>query len=106
MAVKIIQSESHHFFRDKICRRHWFLVFLVFVVLNEKLKTLASNIGKSEKRPGQKESNCNNVCRVCQINLKVTYDKCLAKACGNIFKLSARKEYSELSYANIFRALG
>ena len=56
------------------------------------MKTFASDDGKSEKRPGQKESNCNNVCRFCQINLKVTYGKCVAKACGNIFKPSARKE--------------
>ena len=94
-AVKIIQNESHHFFRDKIRKRQWVLVFLAFVVLHEKknqfpnLKILAADVGKSEKRPGQKGSNFNNVCRVCQINHKVTYDKCVAKACGNIFKLQA-----------------
>ena len=37
LAVKIIQSESRHFFRDKICRRQCVLVFLVFVVLREKI---------------------------------------------------------------------
>ena len=36
LAVKIIQSESRHFFRDKICGRHWVLVFLVSLVLREK----------------------------------------------------------------------
>ena len=92
LAVKIIQSESHHFFRDKICRCQWVLVFLVFVVWHEKLKTEALDIGKSEKRPAQKESNCNNVCRVCRINLNATYGKCVGKACGNIFKPSMRKE--------------
>ena len=35
--VKTIQSESHRFFRDKICRRQWVLVFLPFVVLHEKI---------------------------------------------------------------------
>ena len=128
LAVKITQSESRHFFRDKICgrqlacvasvsveqrakngvfgvllhllpcnsllpnraetlatqaRRQWVLVFLVFVVLREKIYFKiwrSSDVGKSEKRPAQKESNCNNVCRVCQVNLKVTYGKCVAKA--------------------------
>ena len=50
-------------------------------------------LGKSEKKPVQKESNCNDVCKVCQVNLKVTYGKSVAiKACGNIFKPSARKQ--------------
>ena len=56
------------------------------------LKTLSSDVGKSEKRLGQNKSNCNNVCRFCQINLKVTYGKCVAKACANTFKPAARKE--------------
>ena len=49
--------------------------------------------GKSEKKPVQKESNCNDVCKVCQVNLKATYVKSGAiKAWGNIFKPSARKQ--------------
>ena len=56
------------------------------------MKTSASVVGKREKRPAQKECNCNNVCRVCEINLKVIYGKCVAKAWRNIFKLLARKE--------------
>ena len=44
-------------------------------------------MGKSEKKPVQKESNCNVVCKVYQVNLNVTYGKSVAiKACGNIFK--------------------
>ena len=31
LAVKIIQSESHRFFRDKVCRRQWVFVFLIFL---------------------------------------------------------------------------
>ena len=48
--------------------------------------------GKSKKRPAKKENNCNDVCRVCQVSLKVTYGNCVAKSCVNIFKPSARKE--------------
>ena len=73
-----------------------FLYFLFLFFWAWKLMNFTiwrpSDIGKSEKRPAQKESNCNNVCRVCHVNLKVTYDKCVATACGNIFKASARKE--------------
>ena len=54
------------------------------------------DVGKSEKKPVQKavqkESNCNDVCKVCQVKLKVTYGKSVAKACGNIFKPLARKQ--------------
>ena len=39
-----------------------------------------SDVGKSEKRPAQKESNCDNVCRVRQVKLKATYGKCVAKS--------------------------
>ena len=66
-----------------------------FVVLREKMNfkiSRPSDVGKSGERPVQRESNCNNVCRVCQVNLKVTYGKCVVKACGNISKPSARKE--------------
>ena len=37
LAVKIIQSESRHFFRDKICRPQCILLFPVFVVLRKKI---------------------------------------------------------------------
>ena len=96
LAVKVIQPESHHFFHDKICRRQWVLVFLVLVVLHEKMnfkfEDLSFGRWESEKGQGQKASSCNNVCRVCLINLNGIYGKCVSKACGNIFKLSARKE--------------
>ena len=96
LAVKIVQSESRHFFRDKICRRQIVIVFPVFVVLREKIYFKIwrpSDVGKSEKEPVQKESNCNDVCKVCQVNIKVTYGKSVViKACGNIFKPSARKQ--------------
>ena len=95
LAVKIIQSESRHFFGDKICRRQCILVFLVFVVLGQKINfkiCRPSDVGKSKKKPVQKESNCKDVCKVCQVNLKATYGKSMAKACGNIFKPSARKQ--------------
>ena len=49
-------------------------------------------LGKSEKKPVQKEKNCNDVCKVCQVNLKVTYGKSVAKVCENISKPSARKQ--------------
>ena len=95
-AVKLIQSESCYFFRDKICRRQCVIVFPVFVVLREKINFKIwrpLDVGKSEKKPFQKERNCNDVCKVCQVNLIVTYGKSVAiKACGNIFKPSARKQ--------------
>ena len=40
----------------------------------------------------KKESNSNDFCRVCRVNLKVTYGSCAAKSCVNLFKPSARKE--------------
>ena len=40
------------------------------------------------------ENNCNDVCRVCQENLKATYGNCVEKSSVNIFKQSARKEMS------------
>ena len=43
-------------------------------------------------RPAKKENNCNDVCRVCQVNLNVTYGNCVVKSCVNIFKPLARKE--------------
>ena len=56
-------------------------LFLVFVVLRKKLNFKISrslDVGKSEKKPVQKESNCNDVCKVCQVNLKVTYGNSVA----------------------------
>ena len=47
---------------------------------------------KAKRGRPKKENNCNDVCRVCQVNLKVTYGNCVAKSCVNIFKLAARKE--------------
>ena len=47
---------------------------------------------KGKRGRPKKENNCNDVCRVCQANLKVTYGNCVAKSCVNIFKPSARKE--------------
>lgn len=47
---------------------------------------------KAKRGQPKKENNCNDVCRVCQLNLKVTYGNCAAKSCVNIFKPSARKE--------------
>ena len=51
------QNHAMHFFRDKPCRRQWVLVFLVFVVLlekmdsNEDLRTLGkAKRGRSKKK--------------------------------------------------------
>ena len=58
-----MQSEPRHFFRDKICRHQCILIFLVFVVLHEKINfkiRRPSDVGKSEKKPVQKGSNCND----------------------------------------------
>ena len=109
MAVKIIQSESCSFFCDKICRCLWVLVFLVFFFFCNKMNFKIwrpLEVGKREKRPAQKESNCNNVCRVCQVNLKLTYGKCVAKACGNIFKPSARKEIFRVVLSGSLKSFG
>ena len=79
----------------QICRRQCVLLILVFVVFGEKINFKIwrpSDVGKSEKKPVQKENNCNGVCKVCQVNLKVTYGKSVAKACKNIFKLSAGRQ--------------
>ena len=35
----------------------------------------------------EKAKRGNDVCRVCQMNLKVTYVNCAAKYCVNIFKV-------------------
>ena len=41
---------------------------------------------KAKRDRPKKENNCNDVCRVSQVNLKVTYGNCAAKSCVNIFK--------------------
>ena len=82
---------------------------LVFLVLCEKINFKIwrpSDIGKSEKKPVQKESNCNNVYKVCQVNLKVTYNKSVAKAWGNIFKPSARKQTSGVVLSESLKSFG
>ena len=33
---------------------------------------------KKQEKPAQKERNCNDVCKVCHVNLKVTYGKSVA----------------------------
>ena len=80
-----------------------------FVVLRDKMNLKIwrpSDVGKSKKRPVQKENNCNNVCRVCQVNLKVTYGKCVAKACGNKFKPSASKEIVGVVLSESLKSFG
>ena len=108
LAVKIIESESRHFFHDKICRPQWAIVFPVFV-LCEKMNFKIwrpSDVDKSEKRLVQTEISCSDVCKVCQVNLKVTYGKCVAKACGNIFKPSARKEIFGVVLSESLKSFG
>ena len=84
-------------------------VFLVFVFLREKINFKIwrpSDLGKSEKKPVQKQSNCDDVCKVCQVNLKVTYGKYVAKACGNIFKPSARKQIFGVVLSESLKSFG
>ena len=40
----------------------------------------------------KKENNCNEVCRICILNLRVTYGDCGTKSCANLLKPSTRKE--------------
>ena len=47
---------------------------------------------KAKRGRPHKENSCNDVCRVCETNLKVTYGNCVAKSCVNLFKPSGRKE--------------
>ena len=75
-----------------LCTRDWILKF--------------EDLGKSKKRAAQKESSCNNVCRVCQENPKVTYDKCVARACGNIFKPLVRKEIFGVVLSQSLKSFG
>ena len=58
-----------------LCRRQWVLVFLAFVVLREKINFKIKTLGRREKREeaGPKRKQFNDVCKVCQVNLKVTY---------------------------------
>ena len=71
-------------------KRFSYFLFSLFAGENEIIRRTLED-GKSKKRPAKKENNC-NVCRVCQVNLKVTYGHCVAKSCVNIFKPLARKE--------------
>ena len=41
-----------------------------------------------------------------EINLKVTYGKCVAKACGNIFKLQARKKIFGVVLSESLKSFG
>ena len=69
---------------------HFFMLFFA----REK-KLIFQDLWRMEKakrgRP-EKENNCNDVCRVCQENLKATYGNRVAKSCVNILKPSVRKE--------------
>ena len=47
---------------------------------------------KAKRGRPTKENNCNEVCRICNLNLRVTYGDCGTKSCGNLFKPSTRKE--------------
>ena len=38
-------------------------------------------MGKAKRGRSKKENNCNDVCRVCQENLKATYGNRAAKCC-------------------------
>ena len=97
LAVKIIQSESRHFFRDKICGRHWVLVFLAFVVLREKINFKIKTLGRREKREeaGPKRKQFNDVCKVCQVNLKHMANLWLKFV--EIYSSRRRENKSELS---------
>ncbi len=47
---------------------------------------------KAKRGRPKKENNCNEVCRICNLNLRVTYGDCGTKSCANLFKPSTRKE--------------
>ena len=58
LAVKIIQSESRHFFRGKVCRHQLVLVFLVFIFYWRKL--LDDLLPTARSSPHNRKSVRNN----------------------------------------------
>ena len=71
----------------KGAERFSYFLFSLFAGENEIIRRSLENGKRGQPK---KENNCNDVCRVCKVNLKVTYGNCVAKPCVNIFKPSAR----------------
>ena len=61
---------------------------------------------KAKRGRPKKENNCNEVCRICQVNLKLTYGNFGTKSCVNLFKPSTRKETFGVVWCESLKNLG
>ena len=61
---------------------------------------------KAKRGRPKKENNYNEVCRICQVNLKLTYGNFGTKSCVNLFKPSTRKETFRVVWCESLNNLG
>jgi hypothetical protein len=73
----------------------------------QSIKTLKD--GKGEKRSPEKETNYNEMCRICQVNIKLTHGNCATKSCP-LFRILQRLEtynynYIEFAFFDILQSV-